>query len=50
VTLGLNHGEIILVALIFGLVYTAGLLPKIAAWLTGEKKAAAEPRAKRSTD
>jgi hypothetical protein len=50
VTLGLTRGEIILVAFIFGLIYTAGLLPKIAALLAGEKKAAAEPTAKQSTD
>jgi hypothetical protein len=32
--LGLTRGEIILVVFIFGLVYLAGLLPKIAARLT----------------
>jgi len=47
VTLGLTRGEIILVAFIFGLVYTAGLLPKIAAWLTGDANKA---KAKQSTD
>jgi hypothetical protein len=31
VTFGLTRGEIILIAFIFGLVYSAGLLPKLAA-------------------
>ena len=31
--LGLTRGELILVAIIFGLIYAAGLLPKIAARL-----------------
>jgi hypothetical protein len=35
VILGLNRGELILVIIIFGLIYTAGLLPKIAARLSG---------------
>ncbi|MBX3264961.1 MAG: hypothetical protein KIS78_29625 [Labilithrix sp.] len=33
--LGLTRGELLLVAFIFGLIYTAGLLPKIAARLAG---------------
>ena len=33
--LGLNRGELILVAIIFGLIYAAGLLPKIAARRAG---------------
>ena len=33
-TFGLTHGEIILVAFIFALVYGAGLLPKLAARLS----------------
>ena len=33
-TLGLTRGELILVAIIFGLIYTAGLLPKIASRLS----------------
>jgi hypothetical protein len=38
VTFGLTHGEIILVALIFALVYGAGLLPKLAARLSGTSR------------
>ncbi|MBX3210578.1 MAG: hypothetical protein KF850_00950 [Labilithrix sp.] len=33
--LGLTRGELVLVAFIFGLIYTAGFLPKIAARLAG---------------
>ena len=33
VILGLTRGELLLVAFIFGLIYVAGLLPKIAAKL-----------------
>ena len=32
---GLTRGEIILIAFIFALVYGAGLLPKLAAFLSG---------------
>lgn len=32
---GLTHGEFLLVAFIFALIYGAGLLPKLAAWLAG---------------
>jgi hypothetical protein len=38
VLFGLTRGEIILVLFIFGLVYSAGLLPKIAARLAPKKK------------
>lgn len=38
-TFGLTRGEIILVAFIFGLIYAAGLLPKIAARLSGKGEA-----------
>ena len=34
-TFGLTRGEIILIAFIFALVYGAGLLPKLTAYLTG---------------
>jgi hypothetical protein len=37
VIFGLTRGEILLVAFIFGLIYVAGLLPKIAARLAGGK-------------
>ncbi|MBX3207656.1 MAG: hypothetical protein KF764_21580 [Labilithrix sp.] len=33
--LGFTRGELLLVAFIFGLIYVAGLLPKIAARLAG---------------
>ena len=38
---GLTHGELILIVFIFALIYGAGLLPKVAARLSGkpEKKA-----------
>jgi hypothetical protein len=36
VILGLTRGELLLVAFIFGLIYVAGLLPKIAARLAGK--------------
>jgi hypothetical protein len=35
VLFGLTRGEILLVAFIFGTIYVAGLLPKIAARLAG---------------
>jgi hypothetical protein len=35
VTFGLTRGEIILIAFIFALVYGAGLLPKLTAYLSG---------------
>lgn len=35
--LGMSRGEIILVSFIFGLIYVAGLLPKIAARLAGDE-------------
>jgi hypothetical protein len=38
VPFGLTRGEILLIAFIFGLVYSAGLLPKVAARLSGTKK------------
>jgi hypothetical protein len=34
VPFGLTRGEVILIVFIFGLVYTAGLIPKIAARLS----------------
>jgi hypothetical protein len=34
----MTRGEIALVAFIFGLIYVAGLLPKIAARLAGDEK------------
>jgi len=37
VPFGLTRGEIILIAFIFGLVYTAGLLPKLVARLSKKK-------------
>lgn len=42
---GLTRGELILVAIIFGLIYAAGLLPKIAARLAkgSDEGAAAKP-------
>ena len=36
-TFGLTRGEIILIAFIFALVYGAGLLPKLAARLSGKQ-------------
>jgi hypothetical protein len=36
VILGLTRGELLLVAFIFGLIYVAGLLPRIAARLAGK--------------
>lgn len=41
---GLTRGEIILVAFIFGLIYTAGLLPKIAARLSSARSPGATKR------
>jgi len=38
VPFGLTRGEIILIAFIFGLVYSAGLLPKLAAFLSPRAK------------
>lgn len=37
---GLTRGEIGLIVFIFGLIYAAGLLPKVAARLSGKPKAA----------
>jgi len=36
VLLGLTRGEILLIAFVFVLVYSAGLLPKLAAWLSAK--------------
>jgi hypothetical protein len=45
VTFGLTRGEILLVAFIFALIYGAGLLPKIAARLSGgDVKAPVPPK------
>lgn len=46
VILGLTRGELILVAIIFGLIYAAGLLPKIAARLAkgNDEDTAAKPK------
>ena len=41
---GLTRGEIALIAFIFGLVYSAGLLPKLAALLSGGAKAEPPPQ------
>jgi hypothetical protein len=43
--LGLTRGEVLLVVFIFGLIYVAGLLPRIAARLAGrdEEGAPAKP-------
>jgi hypothetical protein len=35
VILGLNRGDLLLVVFIFGLIYVAGLLPRIAARIAG---------------
>jgi Sec-independent protein translocase protein TatA len=54
VTFGLTHGEIILVAFIFALVYGAGLLPKLAARLSGASRssggAGGAPKGAKSSD
>ncbi|HVJ93814.1 MAG TPA: hypothetical protein VM580_28690 [Labilithrix sp.] len=42
---GLTRGEIVLVLIIFGLIYLAGLLPKIAARMTGGQGEANSGRA-----
>jgi hypothetical protein len=34
VVFGLTRGEIVLVAFVFALIYGAGLLPRLAAWLS----------------
>ena len=43
---GLTRGEIGLVTFIFGLIYVAGLLPKIALRLAGKAEAEAAPNEK----
>jgi hypothetical protein len=45
VFLGLNRGELVLVAIIFGLIYASGLLPRIASRIAGsEAKGSEEPK------
>jgi hypothetical protein len=44
VLFGLTRGEIALIAFIFALVYSAGLLPKLAARLAGGGKDAPPPK------
>jgi hypothetical protein len=39
----MTRGEILLIAFIFGLVYVAGLLPKIAARLGGRDESPGKP-------
>lgn len=34
---GLTRGEIVLIAFVFALIYGAGLLPRLIAWLDGRK-------------
>jgi hypothetical protein len=50
VTFGLTRGEIILVAFIFGLIYTAGLLPKIATRLSSVRTKKGEAAAKKTDE
>jgi len=38
VVLGLTKGEILLVLFIFGLIYTAGFLPRVVKLIVGEKE------------
>jgi len=38
VPFGLTRGEIILIVFIFGLVYSAGLLPRLVVFLSPKKK------------